>query len=156
MRRGGTVSGAVSLVVIFGVLCMAVFAALTFATANRERRLSELDALRAEEFYRADAAATKIAAALRLGNRTLADALLKEQELSAEILFTEGGTLAEFSLPAGGEQRRKVQLLLLDGESDGEPDLKILQWKKAYAGTWEADDTITLADFSMNLPEIAE
>ena len=57
MRRGGTVSGAVSLIVIFGVLCMAVFAALTFATANRERTFAELDARRAAEFYQADTAA---------------------------------------------------------------------------------------------------
>ena len=50
MKRGGTVCGAVSLTVIFCVLCMAVFAALTFVTANRERVLSELDARRAAEF----------------------------------------------------------------------------------------------------------
>ena len=67
MRRGGTVCGAVSLTVIFCVLCMAVFAALTFVTANRERVLSELDAQRAAEFYRADCEATRIAAALRSG-----------------------------------------------------------------------------------------
>ena len=125
MRRGGTVSGAVSLVVIFCVLCMAVFAALTFATANRERTLAELDALRAKEFYQADAAATEIAAALRAGDRALADELL---------------TLADYSIPAGGEQRLEVQLRLRDGTMD------VLRWKKVYAGSWETDDTIALAD----------
>ena len=144
MRRGGTVSGAVSLVVIFGVLCMAVFATLTFATANRERGLSELDALRAEEFYRADTAATRIAAALRGGDRALADALLKEWEASSEIRFAEreDGTSAEFSIPAGGRRRLEVELILRDG------GMQILRWQTLYAGTWEADDGITLADIA--------
>ncbi|MBQ6206752.1 MAG: hypothetical protein IJK52_06690 [Oscillospiraceae bacterium] len=144
MRRGGAVSGAVSLVVIFGVLCMAVFAALTFATANRERGFAELDALRAEEFYQADTAATKIAAALRAGERELAESLLKEWEVSSEILFTEqeDGTLADFSIPAGGQQRLEARLILTDGEMD------ILRWRKSYAGTWENDDSITLADIA--------
>ena len=148
MRRGGTVSGAVSLVVIFCVLCMAVFAALTFATANRERTLAELDALRAKEFYQADAAATEIAAALRAGDRALADELFalaagaEQADFPAEILYaeTEDGTLADYSIPAGGEQRLEVQLRLRDGTMD------VLRWKKVYAGSWETDDTIALAD----------
>ena len=138
MKRSGNVCGAVSLVVVFGVLCMAVFTALTYVTSDRERRLSELDAQRAEEFYRADLAAVEISAALKAGDRVLADRLLE----NAEFLLTEtaDGTLAEFSLPAGGEQRLDVRLLLRDG------DMEVLRWKKAYGGTWEANDTIVLAD----------
>lgn len=36
MRRGGTVSGAVSLVMIFAVLCLTVFSVLTLSTAVGE------------------------------------------------------------------------------------------------------------------------
>ena len=144
MRRGGTVSGAVSLIVIFGVLCMAVFAALTFATANRERTFAELDARRAAEFYQADTAAAEIAASLRVGDRSLAEKLLRAQDAFSELYFTEEeeGTLAEFSLPAGGEQRLNVQLLLRGGELD------VLRWERAYAGTWETDETISLAEIT--------
>ena len=186
MRRGGSVCGAVSLVVIFCVLCMATFAALTFVTANRERALAELDAQRAAEFYKADFAATRIAAALRSGDRTLA-ALRDAQALAisdaetltisdaetvaignAETLTisdaetvaigdggadalpevrymeTDAGTVAEYSVPAGGEQRLDVRLLLRDGS--------ILQWKKTYAGNWEADDSLILADIGDFMP----
>ena len=162
MKRGGTVCGAVSLTVIFCVLCMAVFAALTFVTANRERVLSELDARRAAEFYRADADATRITAALRNGERPstvdtdtdgattdtgnvtitdIDDAIITDATAD-EIRYTEtdSGTIAEFSLPAGGEQRLDVRLLLRGDAVD------VLQWKKVYAGDWVADDTITLAD----------
>ncbi|MBQ9616958.1 MAG: hypothetical protein IJR48_01220 [Oscillibacter sp.] len=196
MKRGGTVCGAVSLTVIFCVLCMAVFAALTFVTANRERVLSELDARRAAEFYRADADATRIAAALRNGERpstvdtdgdssstafpadtdgvttdtgnvTITDdgeqlylTIIEDEDGGAdeirytesdatnEIRYTEtdGGTIAEFSLPAGGEQRLDVRLLLRGDAVD------VLQWKKVYAGDWEANDTLTLADIGDFLP----
>ena len=174
MRRGSTVCGAVSLTVIFCVLCMAVFAALTFVTANRERVLSELDAQRAAEFYRADREATRIAAALRSGeiardadgaavirdaenadadnerefliiDDNQPDILIIEDEDDGELpeiryTPTDAGTLAEFSLPAGGEQRLDVRLLLRGGDMD------ILAWKKVYAGDWQNDDNLTLAD----------
>ena len=44
MRRGGSVSGAVSLVMIFCILCLVIFSVLTLATADREYRLSEMTA----------------------------------------------------------------------------------------------------------------
>lgn len=40
MRRGGTVSGAVSLVMIFVVLCLTVFSVLTLSTAVGESKLA--------------------------------------------------------------------------------------------------------------------
>ena len=165
MKRGGTVCGAVSLTVIFCVLCMTVFAALTFVTANRERVLSELDAQRAAEFYQADRDATRIAAALRSGEivrdadsaNALPDAdILIIDDNQSDILIIEdedggnlpeiryeetaAGTIAEFSVPAGGEQRLDVRLLLRDGDMD------ILAWRKVYAGDWNASDNLTLAD----------
>ena len=141
MKRGGTVCGAVSLVVIFCVLCMATFAALAFATANRERALAELDAQRAAEFYKADFDATRIAAALRRGARDFPPD-------APEVRFTEtdAGTVAECSVPAGGERRLDVRLLLRGG------GFGILQWKRTYAGNWEADDSLILADIGDFMP----
>ena len=43
MKRGGTMTGAVSLVMIFCVLCMAVFAVLTLSTAaHREKTPTQI------------------------------------------------------------------------------------------------------------------
>ena len=73
-------------------------------------------------------------------------------DFPAEIQYTEDGTRAAFSLPAGGEQRLDVELLL------GDDTFQVLRWQKAYAGTWETDDTLTLAEIplSSSLPEIPE
>ena len=62
MRRGGTVTGAVSLVMIFVVLCMTVFAVLTLSTAVGESRLAQATAAHVQDYYEADARATAIAA----------------------------------------------------------------------------------------------
>ena len=66
MRRGG-VSGAVSLVMIFCVLYLAVFSALALATADREARLAELTAQRAADYYEADRRAVEIVEELLAG-----------------------------------------------------------------------------------------
>ena len=130
MKRGGSVSGAVSLVMIFCVLCLAVFSALALATADREARLAELTAQRAADYYEADRRAVEIVEELLAG------------ETPAEVRLTPSpeGTEASFSLPAGGELVLEVRVLLT------EEGYAIQRWATAYAGGWEADDTITIWD----------
>lgn len=69
MRRGGTVSGAVSLVMIFAVLCLTVFSVLTLSTAVGESKLAQATAQHTADYYAADAQATAIAAQLGQGSR---------------------------------------------------------------------------------------
>lgn len=130
MRRGG-VSGAVSLVVILCVLCLSVFAVLTLTTAVGEERLSVLSAQRTAEYYEADRRAVEIAADLAAG---------REPEVDVTYTTLPEGTLAEFSLPAGGEQILSVAVLLTD------EDCQILRWQCEYAGDWEADGIIEIWD----------
>ena len=79
MRHGGSVSGAVSLVMIFCVLCLVVFATLTYVTADRERQLAALNAERAAAYYAADAEASRIVAALARGEEPPADAAVTQE-----------------------------------------------------------------------------
>ena len=131
MRRGGSVSGAVSLVMIFCVLCLVVFTVLTLSTAVRERNLSELTAARACGYYQADALAVETVAALRRGG-----------EIPPEVRITQedGATVAEFSIPASDDQSLEVAVRLTD------TDCEILRWQTVYTGSWEIDDTIEVWD----------
>ena len=133
MRRGGSVSGAASLVMIFCVLCLVVFATLTYVTANRERQLAELTAQSAAEYYAADAEATRIVAALARGERP-----------DADYDFTDvypDSPFVAFRIPAGGEQELYVRVRLYpDGSYD------ILRWDTVFAGEWETNDTIDISD----------
>ncbi len=123
MKRGGSISGAVSLVMIFCVLCMAVFASLTLVTAQREASLAQLTAQRAQEYYAADRAATELVADLRSGARPQG--------------VTFSGDTASFAVPAGGDLLLAVQVRL-----DGDGGCTVEQWKTVYAGDWQTDDTI--------------
>ena len=136
MRRGGSVSGAVSLGMIFCVLCLVVFATLTYVTADRERQLAALNAERAAAYYAADAEATRIAAALARGEEPPADAAVAQ-----EMNWEDDSVLYSFRVPAGGEQELSVRMRLnLDGTYD------ILSWSTAYAGEWETNDSIEIWD----------
>lgn len=96
MRRGGTVSGAVSLVMIFAVLCLTVFSVLTLSTAVGESKLAQATVQHTADYYAADAQATAIAAQLGQGSRA--------QEIDGiAIAYTNDteGQQAIFSVPAG-------------------------------------------------------
>lgn len=131
MRRG-RVSGAVSLIMIFCVLCLSVFAVLTLSTAVGEEKLTDLTAERERGWYAADRQAAAAVAALSRG----------ETPPDVEVAFTDeaGGTLAEFALPAGGDQVLTVKVLLSGG------GYEILCWRTDYGGDWAADDTIEIWD----------
>ena len=136
MRHGGSVSGAVSLVMIFCVLCLVVFATLTYVTADRERQLAALNAERAAAYYAADAEASRIVAALARGEEPPADAAVTQ-----EMNWEDDSVLYSFRVPAGGEQELSVRMRLkLDGSYE------ILSWRTVYAGDWEANDSIEIWD----------
>ena len=122
MKRGGSVSGAVTLVMIFCVLCMAVFASLTLMTAKREAALTDLTAQRAQAYYDADRLATEKVAALARGERP------RDVTLSGET--------ASFTIPAGGSLRLEVQARL------DESGCTVQKWSTVYDGDWETDDSI--------------
>lgn len=135
MKRGGTMTGAVSLVMIFCVLCMAVFAVLTLSTAVREQGLAELTAQRAAEYYEADRQAAGIAAALIAGEAV--------EGTEVSYSFVPEGMEASYTVPAGGELLLEVRLLLTGS------GYEVLAWRTVYAGDWVPDDTMELLDLDV-------
>lgn len=131
MRKSGGVSGAVSLVMIFCVMCLAVFSVLTLATADRESRLSEMTARNAAEYYRADYDATVIAAALTNGSPLPAD-------LDVDIVWN--GDTASFLLPVGDSLGLDVAVSVQGGACE------VLRWRTVYTGSWEPDVYLELWD----------
>lgn len=122
MKRGGSISGVVSLVMIFCVLCMAIFTSLTMVTAQREHTLAVVTADRAAAYYEADRTATETVAAIARGERP------------AGVSFS--GDTASFSTPAGGDTLLTVRV------QRTEEGCRVLQWKTVYSGDWETDDRI--------------
>ena len=129
MKRSGGVSGAVSLVMIFCVMCLAAFSVLTLATADRESKLSGMTARNAEEYYRADYNATVIAAALQNGSPPPA---------GVEIVWH--GDTASFLIPVGDSQGLDVAISVHGGAYE------ILRWQTVYTGNWEPNEYLDLWD----------
>jgi len=119
---------------IFCVLCLSVFAVLTLSTGMNEKRLSDLAAQRAAEYYEADCRAAELLSELSAGKTPAEDVEITRSDW-------DGDTLVEFSLPAGGDRTLMVQAVL-----DGRGGCRVLCWKTGYAGDWETDDTIEIWD----------
>lgn len=114
MRRGGQVSGLVSLMTILCSLSLCVFAILTLAAANREKRLTELTAQRTAAYYAAECAVVDRLAALNPAS-------------GGRVTLTE---------PAGDSLTLVAEALGQNGH------WTILRWQTVYSGTWEPEEFI--------------
>ena len=120
MKRSGSISGGISLVMIFCVLCMTVFAALTMVTAQREHDMARLTAQRAEEANEADRIAAETVAALARGERpqgvTLAGVLLDEAAPHLPLAIEDRSTeMGRITRPAALGIKAVVLVMMLAG-----------------------------------------
>lgn len=130
-RSGGTPPvGGSSLLVIFAVLCLTVFALLSLSTVEAGGRLSQKAATAVSDYYTADAAAEEVLAQLRAGQRPKG--------------VRQTGDDYTYSVPQGQKQVISVRLRL---EQNG--SYQILQWETQSKETWEADETIEIWDGEM-------
>ena len=125
MRRRNTAgvgSGASTLVMIFVLLCLVIFACLTLVTASGDSRLSRKLADRTTEYY----------AACNLAEEKLADI---RRELQA-------GTVPETSyvFPVSDSQELQVEIAL----SAEEGGFSITRWQVVSTQVWEADDSLSV------------
>jgi len=133
MNRGGV--GSASIVLIFAVLCMAIFTAISFISALTERNLIEAEVQMVQAFYAADSLAENI----------LAEILNAEDEIPESILGIEVEAIwdwdslverVRFIVEINEDNALYVEVAIgLDGYD-------ILQWRMAHLGYWEADETL--------------
>ena len=114
MRRGGQISGIVSLVMIFCALCLCVFAILTLSAAEQERTLSERTAEQTAAYYEADCAAAEHIAALNGGDYP-------------------DGTRVSFTVPVGETRTLEVEVQKDRGQ------FRVLRWQTVFSGSWDMD-----------------
>lgn len=114
------VVGASSLLVIFAVLCLTIFALLSISTLQADGRLSDHAANAVANYYEADAQAEEILARLRAGE--------KPEGVSRE------GNLYTYTCTVSDTQLLVVQVMV-EGS-----DYTILRWQVISNVRWEADD----------------
>lgn len=125
IRASAPAVGGSSLLVIFGVLTLCVFAFLSISTAQADRRLSNASAQAVTAYYDADRQAEEIFARLRAG------------EMPAEVSVADG--IYSYYCPISENQQLFVELCLENGRWE------ILRWQ-AVAQSPELSETMPVWD----------
>ena len=118
--------GGASLLVIFAVLTLTVFALLSLSTALANDRLSSAAAQAVYDYYQADCQAEAILAQLRQGRQPPGVA--------------RQGDVFAYSCPISGTQTLLVEVRL-DGDT-----YTILRWQAVSTAPWQPDDSLNLWD----------
>ena len=118
--------GGSSLLVIFTVLCLTVFALLGLGTVQARGRLTDAAANSVSAYYAADLQAETILARLRSGETV--DGVVWD------------GDCYTYHVPVSERQVLAVTVRLTEENYD------ILRWQTVSTAAWEADDSIELWD----------
>ena len=114
--------GVTSLLVIFAVLCLTVFALLSVSTVRADKALSEKSAAAIDGYYQADYAAEQTLALLRAGKQP--DEVKK---INGIYCYTH---------PISDTQTLVVEVIV-DGSH-----YEILRWQAVSAADWQASDQL--------------
>ncbi len=126
-RTSAPIAGGSSLLVIFTVLCLTVFAVLTLSTVLSKKGMSDKMASSVEEYYEADLKAEEIIASLRKGD---VPGTVKKR-----------GSTFSFECPVNDDKKIYVKVKVLS-----EDEIKILSFKEVSTALWESDDSLVLWD----------
>jgi len=117
--------GGNSLLTIFAVLCLIIFALLSLSTAQASARLSARSAEADAAYYEADCKAQEILAQIRSGS--LPDGVSRE------------GNIYSYSCKISDTQTLEVSVRLTDVN-----EYTILRWQSVSTAHWEADENLDL------------
>lgn len=125
--------GGTSLLVVFAVLCLTVFALLSLATVRSDTKLADASQRAVENYYAADLQAQEILARIRAG------------ETPEGVRIMGGDTVyAEYACPVSETRELQVEVALRPS-ADG-MDYEILRWQTAPTDEWDTDEFIGIWD----------
>lgn len=117
--------GGVSLLVVFGVLCLTVFALLSLATVRADERMSRVSADTVLGWYAADCQAQEMLARIRNGERP------------EGVAFSGSPLCAEYAVPISDTQELQVRVCFPGGARG---PYTVERWQAVPVGEWEPDD----------------
>ena len=118
------VIGGSSLLVIFAVLCLTVFALLGFSTVQADKRLSDISAEAVSDYYAADCLAEEIFAQLRSGQ-------MPETVSMQGDIYSYSWTISP---------TQELQVLIRAG------DWTVLRWQAVSTVQWQENNDLELWD----------
>ena len=128
--------GGSSLLVVFAVLALTVFALLSLSTVRADVRLGDATEKMVSGYYAADVKAQEILAKLRTGAPLPEDV---EFETTISDYPDHSETIFSYSIPISDTQELQVEVLV---EPDG--SYQVRRWQAAAVGDWTFDDSLDL------------
>lgn len=125
--------GGASLLVVFAVLCLTVFALLSLSTVRADERLSQLSAQSVEAYYQADCTAQEILAQLRSGETVSQDIKITSKKTSGT-----GEVRYSYTCPISETQALEAEVSV-QGE-----EYRVLRWQAVPTGDWTLDESLSL------------
>lgn len=131
--------GGSSLLVVFAVLSLTVFALLSLSTVRADQRLGEASAKAVADYYAADSQAQEILARLRKGETPVEVTSHMEDSWHdpAQTRYT-------YAVPISDTQELQAEVLV--GENG---DYTVLRWETVQVGDWEPDNSLNVWDGEM-------
>lgn len=130
--------GGSSLLTVFAVLCLTVFALLSLSTVRADLRLAQRSRQAVQDYYAADAQAQEVLARLRTG------APLPEG-VSVETVSVDyadhGEEIHSYAVPISDTQELQVEVRI-----DTADDYEVLRWQVVNTGEWTSDGGLEIWD----------
>jgi len=136
MNKSGIGIGSASVVLVFAVLCLTVFALISYTSARNDKALSDVEEQLVIKYYEADTLAECILAEL-LAADTIPGSVLGVN-ISARWDTELGARTAEFSCIMSDDRELNIKVALRGDSYD------ILNWKMRNTGTWQIDDSLSV------------
>ncbi len=135
MKRNAVGLGGASLVLIFSILCLAIFAVLALSSANREKTLTDRLKASTEAYYAADSRAVEIEVKLR-------EALARGEtpsEIDGVTVTAQDDTYT-YACPI--DERRTLAVVLKAARNQLPVTLQTLQWCEISTADWTPQEEL--------------
>ena len=145
--EGGIQIGTSSLVVIFVILALTVFAVLSLTRVLADDRLSDRSAQWAVDYYDADCKAEETLAAI---DKKVAAAVASGTSVEA-VLVDSGGDydtssgMVSFEIPINDTMSLEVEAEILSSPKEGRY-YAVTKWREVFKGEYEIDDSMPVWD----------
>lgn len=133
-NKSGLGVGSASIILVFAVLCLTIFALISFTAANVDRSMSEISLKTAKEYYEADTLAECILA-------EILEAEIMPETVRGVDIITEWDAFADyvmFSCPVSETKSLFVKVAMYIDSYD------IIAWQMQEAGEWETDGGLSV------------
>lgn len=125
-KKGFQGAGLSTVLLIFVVLCLVIFAVLSLSTARADLQMSQKIAERTTAYYKAQSLAYKQVRAI-------------DEELSEQYNGSQKEEIRSFTQPIDENQQIKVELQIRKPEKEGDSFCRIIGWETQQTTEWKAD-----------------